>query len=114
MVKITDDGRNVVTVPKGVFESTYKHRGFRLVKDMKEDVEVQQPEVKNEFLESLGADERKAVEDLAATPKGQWKKEDVLAVLTVLGLIEESKQYNKLDEVKNFLADALKERDVLK
>lgn len=112
MVKITDDGRNVVTVPRGAFESTYKHRGFRLVKGAKPD--SAKPHTENKWLSGLGADERKVVEDLAAAPKGQWKKEEVVSVLTALGLLEESKQYSKYDEVKEFLASKLKEYSILK
>lgn len=100
MVKITD-GKNIIEVTKGAFETIYKSQGFRKMPDEKKNnitkpVDVSKESKEDEFVKSL---EEK--------PISTWSKEEVKSYCSIVGIdISGTKNAKEAKEIiKEFIAE---------
>lgn len=94
MVKITN-GINVFEVTTGAYEGIYRHQGYQIIGEEKEQAFVSEESSENEET----ADEI-FVEELQKKPISQWNKEEVKRYAAVKGIdIKGTKSVNEAKEI---------------
>lgn len=94
MVKITN-GINVFEVTAGAYEGIYRHQGYQIIGEEKEQDFVSEESSENEET----ADEIFA-EELQKKPISQWNKEEVKRYAAVKGIdIKGTKSVNEAKEI---------------
>lgn len=94
MVKITN-GINVFEVTTGAYEGIYRHQGYQIIGEEKEQDFVSEESSENEET----ADEIFA-EELQKKPISQWNKEEVKRYAAVKGIdIKGTKSVNEAKEI---------------
>lgn len=103
MVKITN-GINVFEVTTGAYEGIYRHQGYQIIGEEKEQAFV--PEESSEPEET--ADEIFA-EELQKKPISQWNKEEVKRYAAVKGI--DIKGTKSVNEAKEIIKKAMNEEE---
>lgn len=94
MVKITN-GINVFEVTSGAYEGIYRHQGYQIIGEEKE-----QDFVPEEFSEPEETADEIFAEELQKKPISQWNKEEVKRYAAVKGIdIKGTKSVNEAKEI---------------